>query len=224
MDTRFLVKKYLVKKRGATSLSHEPLARTHALRALRALFDGYEGIPKLALNHLMYCHDSGKFLCQEYFDANLAEFLRGFVAAHGNNTVLFIQGDHGSHQGSTPGHFKVSNKSPAMSVVVPRWFVAKYPDAGAALRASQTRLVTPLEVYATARHLLESFPRPASEAAIPPASFSLFDHTRRIPPGRTCKDALVVTKTAGVGRGARGVECDCECADMLSEMCSHFHR
>jgi hypothetical protein len=96
---------------------------------------------------------------------------------------------------------QVSHKNPLLAILLPRWVEDKYPEAAAALRKNEQRLVTGYDFHTTMHHLLhlgESRAPPAEQYPLWQAAGNVTESVRwgvsllaEVPTGRSCDDAGV---------------------------------
>jgi hypothetical protein len=96
---------------------------------------------------------------------------------------------------------QVNHKNPLLAMLLPRWLEDKYPEAAAALRKNEQRLVTGYDFHTTMHHLLhlgESRAPPAEQYPQWQAAGNVTESVRwgvsllaEVPTGRSCDDAGV---------------------------------
>ena len=96
---------------------------------------------------------------------------------------------------------QVNHKNPLLAMLLPRWVEDKYPEAAAALRKNEQRLVTGYDFHTTMHHLLhlgESRAPPAEQYPQWQAAGNVTEAVRwgvsllaEVPTGRSCDDAGV---------------------------------
>lgn len=151
--------------------------------------DTYPKRPKFALAVLSYLtHANMNTL--SYADDDLVRLLRNLDAKHHiNESIVIIFGDHGYRfsylRKSLQG--KMEERLPFLSIIVPKWFPWRYPEAYSNLKHNAELLTSPFDVYATLRHVLSY---PASPSNIKTGQ-SLFDRIDE--KARTCSQAGIAS-------------------------------
>jgi hypothetical protein len=177
-----------------------------------------------SITHMISCHESTMRLA-ERLDVPLSTFFeRTTQAGSLRDSAIVVMADHGSilsnYYMSPLGALEY--KLPLATVLLPKWWTARYPQAAASLHSNIRRLVTPYDLHETLRHLL-TYPGPYEattlaafeeatahtygesvhsrifldgEALLSPTatSFSLSLLASTSPLSRTCTDAAIPAK------------------------------
>jgi len=114
-----------------------------------------------SITHMISCHESTMRLA-ERLDVPLASFFdRTTLAGTLRDAAIIVMADHGSilsnYYMSPLGALEY--KLPLATVLLPKWWTARYPAAADSLTSNIRRLVTPYDLHETLRHLL-TYPRP----------------------------------------------------------------
>ncbi|CAG5127798.1 unnamed protein product [Candidula unifasciata] len=124
------------------------------------------------------------------FDEHLFNFYQSLnQKGHLNRSLIVSFSDHGVRWGdlreSVNGIFE--SRSPYTILTFPDWFLKKYPDVAANLRANTKRLTTHFDTHATLLDLLY-FKSNLKPLPLLRHGVSLFEE---IPANRTCRDAFI---------------------------------
>lgn len=107
-----------------------------------------------------------------------------------NNTAVIFYSDHGIRFGKIRKTYvgKLEERLPFMYVILPTWFLNKYPNIAKNLKINSNRLTTPFDIYETLRSILyftgQTKLVPADQRGV-----SLFDE---VPYLRSCKTAGIL--------------------------------
>lgn len=115
-----------------------------------------------------------------------------------NKTILFLMSDHGIRWGSFRSTYQgmMEERQPFLSVILPKWFAEKYPEAVGNLNRNRRRLTTHFDLYETlkdltnpstiSRKIIRSRVQTLLETEPMPRGISLF---LPIPTSRTCENS-----------------------------------
>ncbi|XP_013781321.1 uncharacterized protein LOC106465633 [Limulus polyphemus] len=111
-----------------------------------------------------------------------------------NNTLFFFFSDHGIRFGKIRIKYigKLEERMPFIFLMLPRWFLLKYPQISKNIYKNQRRLTTPFDLHATLVHLLKLTNDVERGPHVPFSTdkgISLFDE---IPVNRTCNTAFIL--------------------------------
>jgi hypothetical protein len=157
----------------------------------KELIDMYEGINRKTLSMMFSAetsHESYNYV--ESLDDHFVEhFGNLFKEGRFNNTFLIIMGDHGRRFGAVRGtqSGRLEEKLPFFAIVPPPWFKRKYPKSYRNLLENKDALMTPFDIHATLKHLLE-FKEDGEMGDVKNRGISLL---KKIPEFRTCKQASI---------------------------------
>ncbi|XP_021356975.1 uncharacterized protein LOC110452651 [Mizuhopecten yessoensis] len=107
-----------------------------------------------------------------------------------NKTAVIFYSDHGIRFGKIRETYvgKLEERLPFMYVILPKWFLEKYPNITKNLKINSNRLTTPFDIYETLRNILnftgETRTVPAEQRGV-----SLFDE---VPFLRSCQTAGIL--------------------------------
>lgn len=106
------------------------------------------------------------------------------------NTFLIIMGDHGRRFGAVrqTQSGRLEEKLPFFAIVPPPWFKKKYPKSYKNLLENKEALMTPFDIHATLKHLLDFKEDGELGDATKNRGISLL---KKIPESRTCKQASI---------------------------------
>lgn len=137
-----------------------------------------------------YSHDSNENL--EWIDHELFLFLKRFEANKelSSNTILVLFSDHGARFGSLRKSIKglLNERNPFFSLYLPKLFRSRYPTETFNLETNSNRIVTPMDIYATLKHLLNLELRKSYQESGNKRMKSIFT---KIPMSRNCAQAGV---------------------------------
>lgn len=174
---------------GGWCLGGETSTNT-ALDHVAAMAERYAGSPStsplwLTLK-LNYYHDG---LNPSHMDFHAAATVRRIYEAAGRNSLIVLMGDHGRRWGATA---KDANH-PALFVRLPDRLVHTFPEASELLVKNSQQLTTPLDVYELVQDIAHSDQHEALfRSSSPPAAYGSgygMSLLRKLPSGRSCKDA-----------------------------------
>lgn len=108
-----------------------------------------------------------------------------------NHSIVAFFSDHGIRFGKIRDTYvgKLEERLPFFFLAFPPWFADRYPVQWRNLRLNERRLVTPFDIYATLREVLNFTGDVPREANVSERGISLF---AQVPPERTCEDASIL--------------------------------
>lgn len=182
--TDFYWRPFALQAETGYCLGSEPYIN-YQLNYTKAFLRKYKDMPKFSLTFNSrpthdYPDDLGK-LDSLYLDFTKTLHEEG----HLNNTLLIFMGDHGSRFGKLRQSFigMMEDRMNLMTMILPRWFLKKYPAIDQALQVNTKRLATHYDMHATFESLL-SFTGEVPREDTPQRGHSLFGE---LSDQRTCE-------------------------------------
>ncbi|EDO43929.1 predicted protein, partial [Nematostella vectensis] len=156
-----------------------------SLNYLEDFVNAYWDRPKFGVVFFSYLtHNDENAL--GYADKDLVELFSNLERdSHLNNSMVFIMGDHGIRFGEwrKTMHGKLEERLPHLSLTLPPWFAFNFPDLYSNLKSNSEVLTSPLDLYATLRHIL-SYPKQPTGIRVGQSLLNRIE-----PSSRTCASA-----------------------------------
>ncbi|KAK0041775.1 hypothetical protein Bpfe_028817 [Biomphalaria pfeifferi] len=164
-------------------------SRTYSLVWLnyfKDIFVSYPNKRKFLLHFLVdMSHDDNNLITMMDLDIrDVVKFL--YDNNYLNNTLLILMGDHGARYDKARHTWagKMEERIPYFSLLFPKWFQKKYPEAMANVRKNSKRLTTPFDLYETFRDFIHF--TGTGNGDVSRRGISLF---KEIPLERSCEQA-----------------------------------
>ena len=172
------------------SLVDQELSCAHQfnLRYAKDFFDAHRGFKKFAFVFNCFTHNTMDRI--ENADDDMKNFLLEFEKSeHGQNTIVFLGGDHGLRSGSWRATIqgKLEERLPLLAVKVPSRFSKSFKKEMDNLRRNSQILTSHFDLYPTFHHL-STFPQFDKKRSHKYGE-SLFSDISKL--NRTCADAGV---------------------------------
>ncbi|KAK5575371.1 hypothetical protein RB653_010630 [Dictyostelium firmibasis] len=126
---------------------------------INQFWENYKDVGKILHTTFMDGHEGTNEVIQ-IADKGFQNFLQNDLRPKLNDTFLILASDHGQHMS---GYYmwskggKIEVAMPMLYLVLPTWFLEKYPDIEIQLLENENKLSTPFQLYDTIR-TLSTFP------------------------------------------------------------------